>query len=479
MGGDLLSSEKTSYKFEYSFNPSYNEIHKREIVRSWAFPSIRQSLSNDNAFNYKSTAPLSSYNETRVGTDGLPIVPDLLHTSILPNEFLIDFPFEEKYYKFDGTNTDLNELAVHGNLSQIQTLQFGKVAEIITKPLKPVIDELGYFYGTSCTKCPQAWSLTKIIYPTGGEVSFEYESVPYSRENDAPNWSFDEKNVPIIKDYNKLAEYRSVIQNEYNVFANVIYENSAPFLRKMLTATYEMSLPSYLGIRLKSKKVNDKINPIVEVTYEYGALHSTSLPGAFLQNYISGFNSFVTREHQRHGWERYKNIIQMFDGANPVYYIDYEDEMSWITRTNISVDNYSSTLFYEYIDQKYSDHSKVRSYYGSIDYDSTILSGIFDQYNVFCSKAIGNVKNDRYVIGGSPSLASPVVNYRTSYFEANNSVPYKIESSSFEYVDLGMRSIQFNYGTSKVIFDHEFPNWLPIYGTNIRPFGILILWILI
>lgn len=462
LGSDLNTQDKTSYIFEYAYNPSYDEIHKREIAKKYFFPSLRGT---DYTYPDQKSEAMINYSEKVIGSNGLYDATSVQHTGISPHEFLIDFPYVENYYKYNLlTANNINGLVVFGTeiVSPISSYP-------IAHPLKPIQSVFGYLTSENCTKCPEAWSLTSITYPTGGTVSFVYEEGEYNTTTDKTHWSFDDTELPLIKEYNDLAKKRSCVQDAYNKYAENIGAYSSTSMRKTLTATFEVPLPSKIGIRLKSKSINDKINPVVTISYEYNSGHFTSLPSDYLASTLSGFNSFLMKEKHRHDWEKpyYTTVMAQLPG----WTTNYNEKMQHVAISNISLDDYSSTYFYESIREIQVDQSKVIKYYSSIG-DNIYTSYPF--YALYCTRLPIAGRSGRYIIGGSSVYSDPIELRKVESYEALQSLPYKTVNYNYSYSLVSSKEIKFNYGNSNntiSLWNNTFENWLPIYYAPLNHYG--------
>lgn len=473
-GGIISADEKTSYKFEYAYNPSFNESRKREIVRKWTSPSTRQS--GNHTPNLKAGGNLS-YNELVMNASGTSY-STLSYPLVAASEFLFDFPYQEKRYKFNATNTEIENYV----LNSIQIEAFPLVFENITHPLKPIKDVYGFLYSDNYSKASEAWSLTKITYPTGGEVSFNYESGNFNKAGDQVNWEFDQNEIPIIKEYNELAKKRSYIQEAVNRYSiNQLNFGISPYNKqKTLTATFEVELPSNYGIRLKSKIVNDRINPTVTISYDYQSGHFTSLPSEYVQTVVGSFNQFIIRENYRHAWENgHYGYIDPQDPFQMTY--DYDYRMKYAAITGMSLDEYASTHFYEKIDQKYSDNSLVRTHYGPIASGSTVE---YDHFNLFCYRLPRSDAgyDGGFILARTNLDLKPINQLKVEYFEAGVTTPYNTTTYTYSRFKLLSYDFKVDYtgglpddgspDYNKVeLWDNTFETWAVFPQTNI--FGFL------
>lgn len=430
-GTTVSPSQKTEYKFEYGYNPSFDEFHKREIIRAFHFPSVRQGSSQGTPVIPFSKADglIQTYKEYFIGASGGK--DSIVRTGISPYDFLIDFPYKEVIYKFNASANEINSYTFYGGT----TPDFPIYPDYILHGVKPIKDMYGYCYSDSYTKASEAWTLTKITYPTGGEVSFKYEPASFTESNE---WSFKSSTLPLITQYNNTAKRRSYVQDAYNRRHDQEYDLTLS--PKKLTATFELDLPLNYGIRLKEKTTNDKVNPEVKMTYDYENGTFTALPSEFLQNALSGFNQFISRENRRHSVELEKYYFS--SGTNSEWDYDFSEKMSEMSHTNIALDDYSSTFFYKKIRIKGADSSFVEKEYGS-----ALTENIeFPIYNLYCSRMKGgSFWQGSYVIGGNALLLSPISLKNESSFETNASLPYQKVSYIYERTPQTTYDISFDY----------------------------------
>ena len=458
-GSDLNTAEKTAYSFEYAYNPSYNEIHKRAIVNKFFFPSVRQGYNNSTFPDLRLESLMDVYQETVTSSTGA--VSDMIRTAISPYEFLINFPYHERYYKLNGD--DVEEIECFNNNP---SLTYSEISHVLT----PYEDVYGYYYVPGYAQAAQAWSLTKITYPTGGQVSFEYERGTFSEAADSPHWRFGENEVPMIKEYNALAKERSYSQDDFNRMADNEGYYDQWTKQKTLMATFEVDLPEYVGIRLKSRTVNDRINPVVVTNYAYGTGHMTSLPSDYVVSCISGFNSFIMRERLRHDWEKIYNPAQF------QYKNDFDAKIQDVANSNIALDAYSSVHFYETTDVLAVDGSFIRNHYGAIDQTQGTIYPVF---GIACTRLKGSWQG-RYVIGGNVFSAIPVAKLKTELYAAGQTQPYNITSTKYSRQEILNKGIDFAYDLTineyegypeqnwnsdeyVTIFDNTFELFVPIY----------------
>ncbi|MGV3610861.1 MAG: RHS repeat-associated core domain-containing protein [Fluviicola sp.] len=459
-GTNVSASQKTEYKFEYAYNPSFDEFHKREIVRAYYFPSVRQGHSQSNPVIPFTRADglIPSYKEYFFNASGLP--DSITRTNISPYDFLIDFPYKEANYKFLQSTS---QSAINNYANGYQTnAEFDLYADYNPHGVNPIKDIYGYCLSLY-PAASEAWSLTKITYPTGGEVSFKYEPATFT---ESPEWSIKPSNLPIITRYNEKAKVISYVQDAYNRrYSNDYNLNLSP---KKLTFTFELDLPLNYGIRLKEKSSNDKINPLVKVSYEYENGMFTALPAEFIQNALFGFNQFVIRENHKHSIELGKYNLSL--ELSGIWDYDYAQKVSVMTHTNVALDDYSSTFFYKKIRVKGSDNSFIQREYGS-----TLTENIeFPNYKLYCTRLQGGSSwLGSYALGGSSLSVSPISLKSESYHEANSTIPYQKTTFSYERTGEVQFPLRFDYngsnpGAGKVIlWDVYFNVYKPKSDNNI------------
>ncbi len=451
-GTNVSASQKTEYKFEYAYNPSFDEFHKREIVRAYYFPSVRQGHSQNNPvipFN-RADGSISTYKEYFFTASGGK--DSVTRTNISPYDFLIDFPYKEANYKF-LQSTSQSSIDSYTNPNNPRTDQaYDLYADYNPHGVNPIKDIYGYCL-SPYPAASEAWSLTKITYPTGGEVTFKYEPATFTESTE---WSIKPSNLPVISKYNDVAKNISYVQDAYNRRYSGDYNQGLPL--KKLTSTFELDLPLNYGIRLKEKTTNDKINPLVKVTYEYENGTFTALPAEFIQNALSGFNQFVIRENHKHSIELGKYVLT----ADWDY--DYSQKVSALSHTNIALDDYSSVFFYQKIRVKGSDNSFIQKEYGSALTENVE----FPDYKLYCSRLQGGSSwLGSYIIGGNNLWLSPISLKSEAYYEANASTPYQKISYSYERTGASPYYLKFDYngsdpGAGKVIlWDVDFNIYKP------------------
>ncbi|WP_420572072.1 RHS repeat domain-containing protein [Kordia sp.] len=472
-GGDMDASQKTQYEFEYAYNPSYSEIHKRNIIKQWTSPSVRQS-------GVPKADPRIGgnhiYTEQILQPDGISY-QNMLHTDLPTYEFLIDIPFTQKHHKIE-TLAEAIDFAESGALDQGS---FTVIEETINPALKPIKDVFGYLYAENCTSCTEAWSLTKITYPTGGQVSFEYESGTFDI-NDKSNWDFNENEVPLVKEYNALAKKRSYVQDAHNQYAANLGQGIGSNNRqKELTATFELDIPSNFGVRLKKKTISDRVNLDVVFEYDYGTGHYSALPAECIQSIYGTFNQFLILEKLRHRWEIDNYGPASVTGDN--YINDFEEKMRYAALSGVALDEYRAVHFYEYVDEKMIDDSFKRSHYGPLN-GTTIVE--YDDFNLFCVKKPNDGSLDnRYILAKTDLSLQPIQLLKIESFDANGSTPYQEETYTYERTQLESKDFEVDYSqvnnnsNTIELWDNSFEIYLPItpnYNTNTYNVGNIYFW---
>ena len=329
--------DKEEYEFEYGNNPSYDEIHKREIVRKRLYPSIRQSSWGDSPlFDAIALNPINYYTQedSAAGT-----------ISVDPSEFLIDCPYTEVYEKVTLAN-NTERLAYLDN----EVLPVGGVIyeETVLHELHPVKDVMNYAIHPNGIQNKDAWSLTKVTYPTGASISFEYGLDNFEHAEDEVSWSIKSDEVPMIEEYNELARRRSRVQD----VANQLNIGSVD---KTLTAALKFDLTSNSGgVRLKKKIIDNGIDDPITISYAYGDGHYSGLPQVFIQNNYAAFNSFISRERKRHDPEKatYNNA---YASHLPGWVNDYKNKMNAMVFTDVDIDRISSNHYYEFVKETFEN----------------------------------------------------------------------------------------------------------------------------
>nr|WP_294860052.1 RHS repeat-associated core domain-containing protein [uncultured Fluviicola sp.] len=430
-GSTISAVEKNEYKFEYGYNPSFDEFHKREIIRAYYFPSLRQGSSQLNQpieFSKADTPIQSNYPQVTYTTNGT--VGSSNHSGVSPYDFLINFPCQEKWYTLDASTL---EKTVYANAGNLTPAGYNLLSTSVTNPILPIQDVYGFFYIPGYAPSANAWSLTKITYPTGGEITFEYEPSSFTP---SAEWNLKPDNFPIISNYNALAKVRSFVQDAHNTADATTYA-SLGMSAKKLTATYEVSLYTNYGIRLKKKTVSDRINPAVVTNYQYENGTFTAMPAEYVQSLISGFNQFISRENHRHQVENYHYF-------NPVFTYDFEERMSHLSQTNIALDDYTATNFYTGIKVLMADNSYIKKTYGP-SYGTSID---FPVYNLFCYRLPSVSWGAGLVLAGDNINRTPISLKSEEYFETLANTPYQKIDYEYTRLTASTQSLNFKYNLS-------------------------------
>lgn len=406
----LSEDDKQEYEFEYENNPSYSEIHKREIVRSKMFPSIRQS-NWDGSTLFDPVA----LNEISYFTEDDPLTP----FEVSPFEFLIDIPYQEYHEMVSGVS-DYEEI-----LTYLDTDVLPLTATIISVPidheLYAVKDVFNYAVLPNGELNSDAWSLTKVTYPTGGTLEFEYEFDEFNLSEDESEWAIPSDGIPLIAEYNDLAKMRSKYQSLANLFNVGTY-------KKKLYANLVIDLPSEGGgVRLKSETINDGINTPVVIEYEYGDGHFSALPSVYVQNCYSAFNSFISIERDRHSEEHLKYSFEY--SLDPLFVKnDFDTKMRYFAFTDVTVESANSTHFYEFIDKVYANGAKNRRHFGTLKFGEPFH---YDSHTILYSRDIISNGRAKFVYASQFSALSGIDLVKIEEFENGNIVPYS--SQEFEY----------------------------------------------
>lgn len=355
-----------SYNFQYGFNPSFDNIHKRRIIQKRFFPLVRQSGRNQ---LWSSTmSPIRNF--TQVGS--------VNH----PWEFLFEAPSRAYNFKLeyssavsllstgnDGNSFDfVTEAYINNANPSAQILNMGQTSwddpTLYTglHPLEPIMDEFGYYYGTGDPDIDRkAWTLTKVTLPTGGSIALEYESDRYN--GDQQNWSFTEDEIPLIKDYNRLSKRLAIVQNAIN---DVLTPNSSwpQVPGKQAPATFGMSMdPTYAGgLRVKEKTIDPGVGPAIVYRYEYGDGHYTEIPQDYVQSCFGEFSNMVRWETLRNARENDHYSFQINDNL-PWFTNGYNESLSRLGH-NIRFESWDSGHHYEWIREIHPGSGERVKFYG-------------------------------------------------------------------------------------------------------------------
>lgn len=384
--------DKRSFSFEHAVNPNFDFYKRFDIIRKNSFPFLRQS---------------KLQNERRS------VVQKNVKTSLLP------YKSKEIGINLNGGSwLDYNFEVVSCFIDNLNSME-GKTT-------------LGYYRNENIPlEGRDAWSISKIKIPTGGEVliSYENDNFDYNTDltisSDRKEWndigSLIDNQLPFIDFYNNIAELRSLIQGNINAIS---HSNL-----KKLYRSYHMPLTENSGgLRLSKIEYQDGINPNIIKKYEYGPGHYTSVPLEYWNNYISGFSSFMQSERARaEGPSAYYNLSFPFD--------DFSTTMAALS-INIRADNsLKGSHFYEYIFEILGNEPlainspRIKYYYGDVitrqkkyDFQKNVYLKGYDRFNFPITEAIV----------GENNLCSQVGLLKTEYYESNNTNPYSFEDSFFE-----------------------------------------------
>jgi RHS repeat-associated protein len=434
---DKVKEDDTQvYQFEYANNPSYSEIHKREIVRKRLYPSIRQSNWQDNTlFDPVAINEINYYEEG--GT----------LAAVHPSEFLIDCPYEEVYEKLSLPTNTQRMYYLH---NEILPAGAAVVESTIPHVLHPVKDVMNYAINPDGTQNKAAWSLTKITYPTQASIGFEYEADDFVLSEDEVLWTIESDEIPLIKEYNELARRRSRTQDVANQINTGKYD-------KTLTAAFSMELKSSSGgVRLKKKIINDGIHDPIEIQYNYGDGHFTALPAAFVQNAYSSFNSFVSRERKRHDWEKL-----FYHSAYPSYLAgwknDYDEKMNQFAFTSVAVDKVKSTHFYEYIEEVYENGASRKKTFGNLK----LTNGVFyDVHKVIKARDDLGSGKPKFIYTSDVNSYGGIDLLRTEEFENGSVTAYETKTLEYGVEKVNEFRLMSNRFPLSDEYDNSFETWL-------------------
>lgn len=390
-GQNTSAANYLEYEFDYGFNPSYSELHKHDIIKMAGWPSMRSSKV-DNAYP---RAKSFNYNPSK-------------------------FPYW-------GTKYGYTSSGLMGGTSYYN---------------HALVDAMGYYHDELMLPGygRDAWSLTKVKIPDGATIDLEYENDQIDLFKCRQLWKasgglLDDKLPPVIN-YNLIAVFKGLNQSRLNQYYHL---NT-----KVLPTTFSMEMDMFsAGLRLKSKAVSPgKSGPSVKVDYVYGKGYYPSVPATYWSNYLSAFGDFMRyeRENQEDDAAYEPTLMSnsvTYSSGVPIYEggimkgNDFDTYLSKLM-TGVRVDNtVSDDHFYTYIDEVYSDGSKVRRNYGQ---ETVVGTGVFDaipqkiRYAKGRSFHIGDVV---HVIVSDQSPDKEIVLKSVEKYEANQSNPY--ESTTYDY----------------------------------------------
>ncbi len=404
-------SEIRKYTFEYGFNPSYDEIHKRHITGSLLRPSLRQAGPSLYAPTYNN-----------------------LTICMLPYR---SYEFKQPPLQHDPITATLS-------FYPLVTLSWDNA---------PLTDLFGYYLDSSAVNFGRdAWSMTRITMPGKGTVTLEYERDRFDYLGDRAGWSgagaLIDDHLPFIDHYNKVAIMRSLLQSRIGGTGAI----------KSLYRTFSMPMNDHSGgLRLKSKTLNDGVNTPVIMNYIYGSGHYQAVPASYWSNYIVAFSDFLKSEQLRHETQGY--YAPALPSTGMFYKNDFTTYMSKLA-INIRVDNtINDNHYYEYIAEVYPDGAKRISYYGTPDTTVTVyrkqqcvhLKGFtYHQHDLV--EMITNDNEQRY---------EPVLK-KIELFEAAAQTPY--ESIVYDYI-LVENDVKYNsYKSNTILPVNAFT--FPIYENH-------------
>ncbi len=413
---DLLSSDAKKFSFEYGFNPSFNPIHKHEILKMEYYPSIR-----------------CSYSRARFVPDKT-FIPTLSPFSTVNNVVGTAFA---------------NQLTTDNSSSTCMT-------------------NLGYYDDPSTSQFEgDAWSLTKITLPEGGSISFDYEkdetdfTTTFSNILDVdglvPN------RLPSIMNYNSIAAAKAAVQSKINTDEN----NGL----KTLTPTF--STPEeFFGLRLKSKTLDDDNGNISTIDYDYGTGYHTSIPASYWQNTLSAFSGFT--QYQSVNQDHLGNYQSLLKAQTLVYFQDpdYGLVLAWpggpirendfstfvyTLQSNVRLDHSvdDDTHFYDRIDEIRPDGGKTSSHYGQVNQTNTD----FDPVHQTTAYLKGFFMDEGDVVEMVLNQRDPtkqVVLKKQEYFNANNSNPVWASINTYEASTRDYKSCDFIAKEFLTVEQHAF-----------------------
>jgi hypothetical protein len=422
---NTTTTDKRTYKFEYGANPSFDEIHKFEILKANGYPTIRESKIN--------SARRALPQEGQVKTSLLP------YKSI---EFTI--------YNYNSQYSVVNNIINEG------------------------IDEMGYYYNSSMPNNGRdAWSLTKIVTPTGGSLELEYELDDFDYVNDRSNWSANQSiiddELPHVSHYNKIIIAKNLLQSELNQKSGL----SSSYYKK-LNHTYSMPMNQNTGgLRLKKLMINDGINPVRAKKYEYGKGHYSSVPNTYWNNFIYGFSSLIQNENANHAREITNNYHPYFLPGQPYSEGFYNNDFQTYTAglsINIRVgNNVDDNHYYEYIDEILefdlnNSNPTIRKEYGS---PFTSGATYYDKQNRVLLKGYEFWRDDvspiTELITNHIDEKHEIFLLKESKFEGGSLIPY--ESLEYDYSILNSLKNEIRY-KSQTLANYYTPGYAIISRDN-------------
>jgi RHS repeat-associated protein len=527
--------DKKTYKFKYDFNPSYNFIHKTNIIRKRFFPIVRQSLSDRNI------KPLKINMRDK---NNLMVVIENPY-ELLSKQFLttsqhevLNIPYNINYGNtpalhctnysnpalIDGMDLWNRYLHAYHNVSSQPTLNPVYIdSTLLNNSMYVSTDELGYYYTNSASIANNgrhAWSLTSIIDPMGVTHDFEYENDQSDYLTDKSTWSFDHSGPTLFKKYNALAKEKSLRQSIVNLTS--YYYNSVGAIQnqqylKCLDRTFytASAVPNNTfgknisgGIRLKSKKYDDGNGNLYITHYQYGSGHFASLPASYW-NYLSSTSSnYFLQEYIRHksleytpiGRSRYPpnyySNAPMSGYANSPHNgyfakgeevlgdIDFSNKMMKFNASIRIHSNITDFHYYDVIEEIYPDNSRKKKSYEFIG--NTNNSTIPADQQVFAAirKYSDATKNPVFaVLGIDIPTKDKLYLKKVEYYEPGVNLPNRLDEYTFNLSPNVTNNAQLAPGTPTALndlFDQKYDLWQQnevnvsstLYISNLNPFAI-------
>lgn len=420
-GVNITSEDKTSYKFEYNFNPSFDEIHKKEIVKKRYFPTVRQSFTQDPRW--------------------IPTFPDYNYNNMPPNDYsggwdYLSISNYSTIYQSSGfdLNTNVNVVATFANSNSIPPTATELVA--FDNSGHVYKDECGFYFDENST-CPRAaWSMTKLIIPEGGNIEFQYENDESDVTNDRSHWWLMDNGIPTISYYNEVAREKGVRQDIINWFYKLATFDFDHIPPKNLTMQFRTPglLSSSGGLRLKDVKINDNTNNLISpqqtIAFQYGTGHFLSVPGSYWNNYISSYSEFLLEERSRHHRE-VNRYAPYFYNSNFIWVNDFENSLG-VFPISIRLDNsVNDEHYYEYVEEVYGNGSKLKKSYGNANVNGSAIPYKTQKFVII--KGVNQEPNFRKVgsIIQQRDLFNDVDLLQISEFRAGETNSFKTQNFSY------------------------------------------------
>ena len=452
-GASLSSLEKINYGFQYSYNPSYDDIHMFQIQKMAIAPFVRESPSNgldDRWIGYRNQPDPANPNSS------MPIP-----NSISPWKTLMQADTSHAF-----TNT----------------INWGN-------PVRE--DELGYYFAcnqhystggwSSNSSNPtgvalngrNAWSLSGITLPYGGNINLFYGLDSCDINGDRDIWSLkgmSDYATPAVANYNKIVHMLTSSQLYSNYWA--AYNSSSNMFKKPYSEYYFMMNNNTGGLRIDSIHFTDQFtgSSIVK-RYKYGIGHYTMPPADYWQNYLQGFSDFLYNE------ELNQKISQNYLGQGSNIPWDFNGYNYRIIRLlpHTRIDNtiQQGRHYYEYIEEINADNSKTRWYYGKIVASNngiiTTPPSLNRPYLATKYGAIKGAYTDRYnlseILATDLDHTLDIGNYKTEYYNNLNNI-VKSVSTDFAFNQLDSNRITLK-PQSFIPTDYEV--WLPQQANQTSP----------